>query len=139
MPLLKSRLSASMEQTQNSSGFRPPDFYLTASGECELLSDLRACRVVRRLRTQYRDDCMLVEISPPLIGQTFGLGDKDITLLLLSPRHAGTTLFPISEWPFYVYVARLVKNQAPAGDSVDANDLEVIAWARLYPDPNQAK
>lgn len=128
-----------MEPTQGSSVSEAPDFYLTAAGEFEPLADLRACRVVRRLKSAHGVECMLVEISPPLIGQPFGLGDKDVTLLVLSPRHAGTTMFPIDTWPFFVYAARLLANRAPPGDTFCADEIETIAWARLYRNADQAK
>jgi hypothetical protein len=77
-----------------------PDFFLSSAGESELLSEPRACWSRARLRDQVRDDYMLIQIEPPLIGQQFGLGDKDISQLIISARLQGDTLFPVSHWPF---------------------------------------
>src|SRR5690349_5287861 len=86
-----------------------PDFFLTTAGELrELLVEPRACWNRGRLRDGFRDDYMLVEISPVLIGQGFGLGSVDITQLIISTRFQGTTLYPVSEWPSHVYVYRIL-------------------------------
>jgi hypothetical protein len=122
-----------MVPTQRSDMPSGVDFYLSAAGEFEPLREPRACRALRRLRGHNRDDYLLIEIAPPLIGQYFELGSKDITLLVLSPKHPGTTLQSISEWPFHVYVSRLKSNQEPEGNSFTAEDIEFIAWASLYP------
>lgn len=62
------------------------DFYLTAAGESEKLAVPRACWVKGRLKDHVRDDHMLIRIEPPLVGQGFGLGDKDIFDLIISTR-----------------------------------------------------
>ena len=53
------------------------DFYL-ASSESYILAGPRRCTVVKRPRGERRDDYLLISIDPPLIGQSFGLGDRDI-------------------------------------------------------------
>jgi len=85
-----------------------PDFYLSSAREYLPLSDPRACYAEARLRDSNRDDYMLVRINPPLIGQRFGLGSSDVDRLILSTRHQGYTLFPVTEWPSHVYVSRIV-------------------------------
>ncbi len=84
------------------------DFFLSAAGESEGLASPRACWEKARLKDQVRDDHMLVEIEPPLIGQGYGLGGQDITSLILSARHEGFPLFPVKEWPCHVYIARIL-------------------------------
>jgi len=51
---------------------------------------------------------MLIKIKPPLIGQKYGLGDRDITNLILSPRFSGSSLFPVNEWPCQVLIMRIL-------------------------------
>lgn len=109
-----------------------PDFYLSAAGEFEPLSEPRACWTMGRLSDLQRDDYMLVAIDPPLLGQEFGLGDKDITLLIVSTRHKGQTLFPISEFPSYVYVARMLSDGIVDSKRFTADQVEYIAKATLY-------
>jgi len=112
---------------------KSPDFFLEAAGEFEPLSEPRVCRVICRLRDLQRDDYMLIEIDPPLIGRQFGLGDKDLSLLILSTRHKGFTLYPITEWPSHVYVTRILDESILETQSFNPNQVELIAWARIYP------
>ena len=110
---------------------KPPDFYLTTAGEYEPLSAPRACRQRGRLHDELRDDYMLVDIDPPLPGQRFGLGGADVTSLVISSRHRGQTLYPVSEWPSHVYVARIVDNTVPAS-ALSKGQVELIAWGAIF-------
>jgi len=109
-----------------------PIFYLTTAGEYQLLSKPRACWFIRRMWDANRDDYMLVRIEPPLIGQSFGLGGEDITELLLSTRHEGSSLYPVTEWPTYVYVARLAEPTVRDAARFDRGQVQLIAWGMLF-------
>lgn len=111
---------------------QPPDFFLSTAGEFEPLATPRACRERARLRDEHRDDYMLVEFEPPLPGQRFGLGEADITFLVLSSRHQGQTLYPMSEWPGHVYVARVVDNKVPAAGGLSKGQIELVAWGAIF-------
>ncbi len=111
---------------------QPTDFYLSSAGEYEPLSAPRACREIARLRDDVRDDHMLIEIVPPLDGQRFGLGASDITRLIISARHLGQTLYPVSEWPSFVYVARILDDDVFQMSSFRREQIELIAWATLF-------
>ena len=113
-------------------------FYLTTAGEYRLLSKPRTCRFVKRLRDVNRDDYMLVEIDPPLLGQSFGLGDTDVMSLLLSTRHKGYTLYPVKEWPTYVYVARITDSKVFESESFTLEQVELIAWGAVFNDLGKA-
>lgn len=114
-----------------------PDFFL-ASRETDLLEAPRACTRLKRLRSDTRDDLLLVEISPPLIGQGFGLGGRDIDMVLLATRHKGASLFPINEWPIFVHVARpLIENPCDR-EVIHDDEFVSIAWAELYLTHEQA-
>jgi hypothetical protein len=109
-----------------------PDFFISAAGEYEPLAAPRACWQKARLRDEVRDDHMLIEIEPALDGQRFGLGSADITSLIISSRHRGQTLFPISEWPSYVYVARVLDNAVLSSATFARDQVELIAWGMLF-------
>jgi hypothetical protein len=111
---------------------RPPEFYMSAAGEYEPLAAPRACWQRARLRDDVRDDHMLIDIEAPLDGQRFGLGATDITQLIISARHQGQTLYPISEWPFFVYVARVVDKAVIESRSFTREQVELIAWGTLF-------
>jgi hypothetical protein len=75
---------------------------------------------------------MLLDIEPPLDGQRFGLGSADITQLIISTRHCGQTLYAISEWPFFVYVSRVVDNALLESRSFTREQIELVAWGTLF-------
>ena len=108
-----------------------PDFFL-ASSEGYHMEEPRSCQRIKRLRSSNRDDLLLVKIEPPLIGQPFGLGARDIDTLIIATRHKGDSLFPIKEWPVFVHVARLLIENPDNREQVSDNEFESIAWAELY-------
>jgi hypothetical protein len=110
----------------------PPDFFLSSKGESYRLSEPRACWRRKRLHDNIRDDYLLVDIEPPVIGQDYGLGDKDIKQLVLATRHQGVTLFPVNEWSASVYVYRILDQTLLMKDYFDGNQVEMIAWAFIF-------
>lgn len=99
----------------------------------------RRCTYLRRLRTETRHDLMLVAIEPPLHGQPFGLGGRELTEFVLGSRFVGSTLFPISEWPVYVYRSIILERQ-PGEDGFISNEgLYILDWAALYPKEQEAR
>jgi hypothetical protein len=111
---------------------RAPDFFMSTAGEYSPLAAPRACWQRARLRDAVRDDYMLVEIEPALKDRRFGLGATDITRLLLSTRHRGQTLFPVSEWPSSVYVTRIVDDTVLDTGMFTPGQVELIAWGALF-------
>jgi hypothetical protein len=75
---------------------------------------------------------MLIEIDPPVIGQYYGLGDKDITKLILSARHEGFSLFPVKEWPCHVYVAHILDDAITKTLTFRRDQIQVIAWGMIF-------
>jgi hypothetical protein len=111
---------------------RAPDFFMSTAGEYGPLAAPRACWERARLRDSVRDDHMVIDIEPVLEGQSFGLGATDITRLILSARHRGQTLYPVSEWPLFVYVARIVDNAVLDTGTITRGQVELIAWGELF-------
>jgi hypothetical protein len=109
---------------------KEPDFYL-ASTEGYGLDEPRRCWRVGRISTSHRDDLLLIKCEPPIGGKRFNI-DEDMDLLIVAARHQGTSLFPISEWPVYVRVARPLVEHPELADYVRPEDLKEIAWAELY-------
>lgn len=108
-----------------------PDFFL-ASSEGYRLTEPRSCKRIKRVRSDNRDDLLLVKVEPPLIGQLYGLGGRDIDTLLIATRHKGDSLFPIRKWPVFVHVARLLIENPERREQIHDNEFESIAWAELY-------
>jgi hypothetical protein len=110
-----------------------PDCFLSAAGE--MRGDLalpRACWFKNRLKDGVRDDYMLIEIEPPILGQPYGLGSESITELIISTRHQGLTLFPATHWPCDVYVARILDSSIVQARVFGRDQVELIGWAELF-------
>jgi hypothetical protein len=117
-----------------------PSFFLHAKGEYDELADPRPCWEIRRLRDDVRDDYMLVRVEPPLVGQRFGLGPKNVDQLILASRVAGYTLYPISSWPCPVYVWRLRHDDGvSATGSFSSAQVELIAWGLIFDTIDKAR
>jgi hypothetical protein len=111
---------------------RPPDFFLGSSEHRGDWARARACRLTRRLRMADGRECVLVEIDPPVIGQPFGLGDQDISDLVLVPRQRGGAFAPLGDHPVAVLAYRILSPGGLAGGVVQDSDVELIAWCELY-------
>jgi hypothetical protein len=110
---------------------KEPDFYLVTGERSEPIVPT-ACWASERLRDFKRDDYMLVHISPEILGQKFGLGAKNIDRLILSTRLAGTSLYPIQQWPCHVYVMRIKNEEILTSRCLEAEDVEMISWGTLH-------
>ena len=119
---------------------KKPDFFLSAEGEVE--GDLaipRACWAKARLKDSVRDDYMLIGVAPSIIGQPYGLASQNIDDLLIATRHQGFSLFPITEWPSHVYIARLLDMSVAQTLVFTKDQVEVIGWGMLFLTLDDAK
>ena len=115
------------------------DFFLTSSEGYDL-EQPRSCIRVKRLGGRVVDDYLLVRIDPPVIEQKYGLGGDDVHELVLATRHEGQSLFPVSEWPLYVHVARPLRDLSRDDiQSIGNQDIEIIGWGEIYEDEEDAK
>ncbi len=108
-----------------------PDFFLASSDSYRLVEP-RSCKRIKRVGSDNRDDLLLVKVEPPLVGQLYGLGGRDIDTLLIATRHKGDSLFAIQKWPVFVHVARLLIENPERREQIHDNEFESIAWAELY-------
>jgi hypothetical protein len=108
-----------------------PDFFL-ASTESYNLQEPREVFILKILHGTYRDDFMLVKIEPPIIGQRYGLGGKDISEVVIVSRHESESLLNIKDWPMSVHVARPLVDDLKKKNSLDEKEIELIAWAEIY-------
>ena len=69
---------------------RMSEFYLIST-ELRQSYEPRCCHVIRRLRSELRDDLALVEIEPPLPRNVYDTSE-DVRWLILASRHVGTSL-----------------------------------------------
>jgi len=116
-----------------------PDFFLSCAGEFEPLSEPRGCWEKARLRDHLRDDHMLILIDPPLDGRDLDLGPTVISELVISSKYRGQTLYPISEWPSFVYVSRLLDDEPLTSLFIKPEQIELVAWGMIFPSLEQAQ
>ena len=109
-----------------------PDFFLSTAGETDLLAVPRACWARARLSDCVRDDYMAIDIDPPLPWKRSCLGVVDVTQLLISTRLHGQTLYPIAEWPVFVYIARIIDSRILIMHAFKPGQVELIAWGALF-------
>lgn len=118
---------------------KAPDFYLSTAGEYSPLSEPRACWAVSRFRDNVRDDYMEIAIVPPLIGQPFGLGDKDIDRLVIASRLQGFNVHMITQWPVPIYVLRIKDDSFRESGCFQADQVDLIAWGQIFEKIEQAR
>ena len=117
---------------------REPDFYL-ASSEGYELEEPRRCWHIKLLVTDKRKDLLLIRIDPPIIGQKYGLGDRDLDVVLVATRYKEDSLFPINKWPVFIHVARLLIDNPQERSSLREDEFESIAFAELYESEQDAR
>lgn len=115
-----------------------PAFFL-ASTEGYGLSTPRACYPIRDVKVGNNAKIVLCYIDPPIIGQPYGLGGKDIEFVLLASRHEGFSISPVTQWPGYVHVAR-IKGSPPYDEAEYQKDqVEEIGWGEIYSSSEEAE
>ena len=105
------------------------NFYLVST-ELRKPYEPRACRVIRRLHSELRDDLALVEIEPPLPRHVYDT-EEDVQWLILASRYQGATLFPVTEWPLSVYICRLKGRDKPESDTIVSDNLTIVDWGEV--------
>jgi hypothetical protein len=107
--------------------------FVMASTESRSFNEPRACRFAGALRSESRDDLVLADIQPVVVGQGFGLGGRDIERVVLASRLEGRSLDDLETcWPVPVYVLLMDGSQSGRVEVRD-EELRLIAWAELYP------
>ena len=111
--------------------FKMEKTYYLSSLDSKKFKVTRECKSIKQLRFDSGKNCMLVKISPPVIGQDYGLG-TDIEKFILTNRHEGENINSIKTFPFFVFIARPLINDIELRDKISIQDVEVVAWGELY-------
>ena len=108
-----------------------PAYYL---GSSEVRGDLarpRGCWPQRLLRGPDEREYVLVTVSPPVLGQRWGSA-RDISDVVLAPRHLGDNLSPPSGDGVSVQIYRLKDSLVGQVVAFGTADVEMIAWGEVY-------
>lgn len=106
------------------------DIYYLSSLESALFEPTRECHFIKILSFDTGKECALVKLNPPVVGQSFVAGD--IEYVVLANRHEGNSLFPIREFPCFVFITRPLITNILDVQSIKKSDLEILAWGELY-------
>lgn len=104
--------------------------YYLSSLESARLEPVRRCEAGESLVLDSGKPAVLARIDPPVIGQDFGRDDIDT--VLLTARHEGATVDPVSEYPLFVFVAVPAVPGRPLVSPLRSEELEIIGWGELY-------
>jgi hypothetical protein len=107
---------------------KPPNFFL-ASSDGYLLEAPRKCWRIHQVVVGNRRDALLVRIAPPLEGDSRTSGADEVVLV---PRHREASLFPVNEWPLYVYVVIPLVDIRQQSYVLSESNSAIAAWAELY-------
>lgn len=113
------------------------DFYLGSSDSYGEWARPRDCWIVAHTQMEDGRVSVLVNVEPPVIGQPFGLGGKDLRSLVLAARWKGTA-FEQGFYPMPVLIYRITK--PVAGHEVVPNShINLEAWGEVYPTREDAE
>ncbi len=105
--------------------------YYLSSLESDRFKPVRKCRFLKQIYFDTGKECALVNVSPSINGQDFGV-NNDIDVLILTSRHEGVTLFPVSEFPCFVFIVRSLLPSVESIEYITKKDVEIIGWGEIY-------
>ncbi len=109
-----------------------PDFYLYTNEGYHLDDVVRNCYMRARLFADRPDGYMLCDIDPPLYGKHYDLNNRIINQIIIGNKSKGMTLFPISGWPFSIYVLAPQVDNIAFQEIINSSNSKLIAWAEIY-------
>ena len=116
-----------------------PDFYLGSTEHGGDLAVPRSCRVRGRPVGPYGAEYLLIDVLPPLIGQNYGLGGEDISVLIISPHFESESFSAFTTRPVSVYIYRILDWKLLATMKFNTADVEMMGWGEIYPTLEAAK
>jgi hypothetical protein len=100
------------------------DFYLVST-ELREPFEARRCRLVKRVRSDIRDDLAFVEIAPPLPSEIYDW-HRDLGYVVIASRLEGTSVFPLGNLPLPVYICGLKNPTNVPPDLISSDDLVLL-------------
>ena len=105
--------------------------YYLSSLDSLRFEPVRKCRFERTLAFDSGKAAVEVRLDPGVVGQEFDR-DSDIVNVVLSARHEGTSVDPVSEFPCFVFIAIPRAGFDRLKTPIRSDDLQVIGWGELY-------
>jgi len=107
------------------------EIYYLSSLDSTRFEPVRECRVQRSLSFDTGKAAVEARLSPTVIGQDFNRG-SDIDTVVLSARHEGASVDPVTEFPCFVFITIPRYGQGMLQSPIHSDDLEIIGWGELY-------
>lgn len=104
--------------------------YYLSSLESARFEPVRECRVERRLIFDSGKVAIEARLSPSVVGQDFDRSDIDT--VILSGRHEGAVIDPVSEFPCFVFITIPKDGDYVLQSPIRSDDVEIIGWGELY-------
>jgi hypothetical protein len=92
---------------------------------------VRECHFERSLTFDTGKGAVVARVSPPVLGQDFNRL-SDIETVILSARHEGVSIDPVSEFPCFVFITIPRIGSDVLQSPLRSDDLEVVGWGELY-------
>jgi hypothetical protein len=105
--------------------------YYLSSLESETFKPTRKCIFLNKLHFDTGKECVIAEIDPPVPGQHFGTSE-DIKHVIFTNRYEGDTLFPVNEYPCFVFITKPLFDNIFKAQVITKDDLQILAWGELY-------
>jgi hypothetical protein len=114
------------------------EMYYLSSLDSARFEPVRECRVERPLAFGSGKVAVEARLWPAVIGEDFNRA-SDIDTVVLSARHEGASLDPVSEFPCFVYITIPRSEHMTLESPIHSDDLKIIGWGELYRTPEDAE
>lgn len=116
---------------QNSNKTDSKFFYLISSDGSIFSDCVREVKIIKRMSVGDRDDFALISITPScFLFDQKKFVNLELKEFLIGSRHKDFSIFG-KEFPVEVYVCTFKHNNISDIKNIDANDLNILAWATL--------
>jgi hypothetical protein len=105
--------------------------YFLSSMDSLIFEEPRECVFNRKIHFDTGKEAVIATLDPPVQLQ-YGGSWTVVRDVILTARHEGHGLLPITYFPCFVYVASLVKGDISEAEQVSGSQLEIIGIAELY-------
>ena len=107
------------------------NIFFLSSLDSEKFKLVRKCRFIKIMKFNTGKQCALAEISPVVaIENCWHV--KDISQVILTNRHKGSKIFPLHEFPLFVFICAPLFDNLQNKPFISRDDLEIIGWGDLY-------
>jgi hypothetical protein len=113
--------------------------YYLSSLDSKQFQILRVCQFLKTLHFDNGKPVHLLKINPVIIGQTYGLGSKDIDEIFVTKRLDTDNEYPQPLKPIFIYICRSVITLDISVTKICKSDVEILGIGELYENNEEAE